>query len=72
MHSKAYKIYNKHTKTIEESIHVLFEESNDGVLSGSIVQGLGLNKHGDDEEEAREGINSANKQLQERQEDSSP
>ena len=72
MHSKAYRIYNKCTKTIEESIHVLFDESNDGVLSGSIVQGLHLNKHGDNEEEVREGINYANKQSQELQEDFSP
>ena len=53
MHSKAYRIFNKRTKTIEESIHVIFDESNDGVLSGSIVQDLHLNKYGDDEEEAR-------------------
>ena len=39
-HSKAYRIYNKQTKTIEESIHVIFDETNDGVLSGSIVQDL--------------------------------
>jgi len=38
LHSKVYKIYNKHTKTIEESIHVIFDESNNGVLSCSIAQ----------------------------------
>ena len=51
MHSKAYRIYNKRTKSIEESIHVIFDESNDGVLSDFIVQNLSLNKHSDDEEE---------------------
>jgi len=72
MHSKAYRIYNKHTKTIEESIHVIFDESNDGVVSGSTVQDLHLNKYGDDEEEAAEETNSANKLPQEQQEESSP
>ena len=28
LHSKAYRIYNKRTMTIEESIHVSFDESN--------------------------------------------
>ena len=71
MYSKAYRIYNKRTKTIEESIHVIFDESNDGVLSGSIVQDLHFNKYGDDEEEAGEKVDSTNKQPHELQ-DSSP
>jgi len=50
LYSKAYRIYNKHTKTIQESIHMIFDESNDGVLSGSIAQNLHFNKYGDDEE----------------------
>ena len=29
MHSKAYRIYNKSTKMIEESIRVIFDESNE-------------------------------------------
>ena len=41
---------------------MIFDKSNDEVLSGSIVQDLHLNKYGDDKEEARERINSANKQ----------
>ena len=71
-HGKAYRIYNKCTKTIEESIHVIFDESNDGVLSGFIAQSLHLNKYGDDEEEAAKEVNPTVKQPQELQEDSSP
>ena len=41
-HSKAHRIYNKHTKNIEESIFVIFDWSNDGILSGPIVQNLNL------------------------------
>ena len=63
MHSKAYRIYNKHTKSIEESIHVIFDESNNGALSGSIVQNLSLNKHSGDEEETPKKVNPGNKQL---------
>ena len=64
-HSKAYRIYNKRTKTIKESIHVIFDESNDNVLSGSIAQNLLLNKYGNDEEEAAKEVNPANEQPQE-------
>ena len=35
MHSKAYHVYNKHTRLIEESIHIVFYESNDGNVSSS-------------------------------------
>ena len=51
MHGKAYRIYNKRAKNIEESIHAIFDESNDGKLSGSTVQDLNLNNHTGDEEE---------------------
>ena len=27
-HSHAYRIYNKHTMTVEESVHVVFDETN--------------------------------------------
>ena len=59
MHSKAYRIYNKCTKTIEESIYMIFDESNDGVLSGSIAQNLHLSKYVDDDEEATKEENPA-------------
>ena len=62
MHSKACRIYNKHTKNIEESIHVIFDESNDGVLSDSVVQNLNINKHSNDEEEAPKEVNPDNQQ----------
>src|SRR4029079_15404306 len=29
-HSKAYKVYNKRTRTVEESVHVLFDETTHG------------------------------------------
>ena len=35
MNSKAYRVYNKRTKIIEESIHIVFDVSNDGRLSSS-------------------------------------
>ena len=70
-HNKAYRIYNKRTKTIEESIHVIFYETNDGVLSGSIVQHLHLNKHGDEEEETTKEVNHTGEQPQILQEESS-
>jgi len=64
MHSKIYRIYNKRTKNIEESIHVIFDESNNGVLSNSIVQNLNLTKHSNDEEEAPKKVNYDNQQPQ--------
>ena len=63
MHSKAYRIYNKRTRSIEESIHVIFDESNDGVLSDSIGQILSLNKHSDDEEQTPKEVNPGDQQL---------
>ena len=37
MHSKAYIFYNKCTKNIEESVHVIFDEFNDDKLSDCLV-----------------------------------
>jgi len=52
--SLAYIVYNKHSKNIE-SIHVIFDEYNNGKLTDSILQNLNLNKHSDDKKgEARE------------------
>ena len=31
--SKAYRVYNKHTKVIEESVHVIFNETNNDLAS---------------------------------------
>jgi len=31
--SKAYRVYNKQTKVIEESIHLIFDETNNGRAS---------------------------------------
>jgi len=64
MHSKAYIICNKHTN-IEESVHVIFDESNNGVLSSFIVQNLKLNERSDDEEEALKEVDHDNKHPQE-------
>ena len=33
LNSKAYRIYNKRTQIVEENIHVVFDESHNGVLS---------------------------------------
>ena len=35
INSKAYRVYNNRAKIIEESIHIVFYESNDGRLSSS-------------------------------------
>lgn len=50
-HSKAYRVFNKRTKIIEESIHVVFDESNDGMPSTISFEELTLNKYNNDEEE---------------------
>ena len=72
MHSKAYRIFNKRSRTVEESIHVIFDESNDGALSDSIVHSLNLNKHDDDEEEAEKQQSPTIEQQQETHNSSSP
>jgi len=38
MYSKAYLVYNKRTRLIEESIHIVFDESNDGHICSSPFQ----------------------------------
>jgi len=48
VNSKAYRVYNKCTKLVEESIHVIFYESNNGTLSEGFAD-LNLNQHGDEE-----------------------
>jgi len=50
MNCKAYHVYNKRTKIIEESIHIVFDESNDGELSPSSSQELKLSRYDDEEE----------------------
>ena len=47
--SKAYRIFNKRTQLVEESIHVIFDECNDGSLSESVVD-IDLNIHAENEE----------------------
>ena len=66
MTSKAYRVYNKRTKLVEESIHVIFDESNDGSLSESFAD-LNLNKHESEDEEDPE--NGSKTILQENKRD---
>ena len=47
MNSKAYRVLNKRTSMVEESIHVVFDESDNGILSEGFKE-LNLNKHFDD------------------------
>ena len=47
MNSKAYRVLNKHTSIVEESIHVVFDEFENGTLSEGFKE-LNLNKHFDD------------------------
>ncbi|GAV63259.1 hypothetical protein CFOL_v3_06779, partial [Cephalotus follicularis] len=42
LNSKAYRVFNKRTLIIEESIHVLFEESNGAPRKGDIVDDVGI------------------------------
>jgi len=51
MHSKAYSVYSKRPKVIDEGIHIIFDESNDGRLSSSSIWELKLNKYDDNDEE---------------------
>ena len=48
---KAYNVYNKCTKVIEESIHVIFHETNNGVANTSSFDEFHLNKSTYDEDE---------------------
>ena len=49
--SKAYCVYNKCSKVIEEFIHVVFEETSHGYDSLSSFDGFQLSKYVDDEDE---------------------
>ena len=49
--SKAYRAHNKCTKVIEESIHVIFDETNNGLASSFSFDELQLRKYVDDEDE---------------------
>ncbi|GAV61480.1 hypothetical protein CFOL_v3_05007, partial [Cephalotus follicularis] len=42
LNSKAYRVFNKRTLIIEESIHVLFEESNSALRKGDDVDDVGI------------------------------
>ena len=64
MYSKAYRVYNQRTLLVEESIHIVFDESNDGNISSSPLQELKLNRYDDDEEE-EEARAKTNKKHQE-------
>ena len=44
---------------------MIFDESNDGMLTGSIVQNLNLNKYSDDKEEASKEVDPINEHPQE-------
>jgi len=44
---------------------VIFDESNDGMLTGSIVQNLNLNKYSNNEEEAPKEVDLVNEHPQE-------
>ena len=48
---------------IEESIYVIFDESNESKVSDSLVQNLNLNKHGEEEEEEKLREVSATKKM---------
>ena len=60
-----HRIYNKRSKTIEESIHVIFYASNDSKLSDSLVQNLNLSKYSDEEEEKSKDANVTKEDEQE-------
>jgi len=64
IHSKAYCVYNKRTRSIEKSVHIDFDESNDGNISSSSFQEFKLSRYDDDEEEEKVRAN-ANKEHQE-------
>ena len=53
--SKAYRVYSKRTKIVEESIHVVFDEKSDGVLSEGFAD-LNLNRY--EENEAVDAVNN--------------
>ena len=62
LHSKAYRIYNKRTMTIEESIHVSFDESNAILPRKDFLDDISdsledTHIHGNDSKEKDEGSN---------------
>ena len=65
MHNKAYKVYNKLKMNIEESVHAIFYEFNDGKLSDSLVQDVNLSKHRADEEWEPRKASTSNANSQE-------
>jgi len=49
--SKAYSMYNKHNKVIEESLNVTFDETNNGLTSTSLFEEFQLSEYIDDKDE---------------------
>ena len=62
--SKAYKVYNKRTMVVEESIHVLFDESNP-----SSVEEVVVNEDVDDEVQEESSKDKQEDRSYENQED---
>ena len=48
---KAYRVYSKYTMVIKKSIHVVFDETNNGLASSSSFDEFQLSKYVDDEDE---------------------
>jgi len=69
MHSKAYRAYNKRTKLIEESIHIVFD---DGRLSSSLFRELRLCRYDNDDEEEEEARAKSNMEHKAPHQDSTP
>ena len=55
INSKAYRIYNLRTKVVEESIHVNFDENDNGILSEGFAD-LKLSHDDEDESNMQEKI----------------
>ena len=68
MNYKAYRVQNKRTSMVKESIHVLFDESENGILSEGFNE-LNLKKHfddvSDDELDANDQNDDEKKNMQE-------
>ena len=54
--SKAYKVYNKRTIEIEESMHVMFDETNDLFLSKPLDEDDDLIKQAQQENSKEQAI----------------
>ena len=67
LNSKAYRVLNKRTRIVEKSIHVVFDEFDNGILSEGIKE-LNLNKHfndvSDDELDANDHNEDKKKNMQ--------